>query len=182
MQKKGMRAVMPGHVNYFYREGEKPAHTKAAFKEHNVLTIHSIIVKNSLLLMHKIKYFNDELPVSIVETISNDSPVHSDNSESNMNWYSHMNNEHFRKSLFLKAPLLYSQSGIKNIAASCTSIKSYLKRTQLDSQSTGEDEQWPNFELYSIEGLRRSDRISGSGTNVNTHSRNASDNSSDADI
>lgn len=132
--------------------------------------------------MHKFKYFSDELPVSIVETISNDSPVHGENSEFNMNWYSRMNNEHFRKSLFLKAPLLYSQSGIKNIAASCTSIKSYLKRTQLDSQSTGEDEHWPNFELYSIEGLRRSDRISGSGTTVNIHIRNTTDNSSDTDV
>ena len=49
-----------------------------------VLTIHSIIVKNSLL-MHKIKFFSDTLPVSIVDTISNDSPVNNEGCDRNMN-------------------------------------------------------------------------------------------------
>ena len=36
-------------------------------------------------------------------------------------------------------------------------------RRQLDSQTLGEDElQWPNFQLYSINGLRRSDSMSSS--------------------
>ena len=47
-QKKGLRAVMPGYVNYFYKEGEPPAHTKSSFNSMKIHTIHSIITKNAL--------------------------------------------------------------------------------------------------------------------------------------
>jgi hypothetical protein len=42
-QKKGLRAVIPGFVNYFYKDGITPHHTKAAFKEYGILTIHNVI-------------------------------------------------------------------------------------------------------------------------------------------
>ena len=53
-QKQGMRAVMAGYVNYRYKDGKIPDHTKPAFKEHGVLTVQGVIVKNALILMHKI--------------------------------------------------------------------------------------------------------------------------------
>ena len=52
-QKKAMRAVMPGYVNYFYKEGKIPTHTKESFYKYNILTIHGIIIKNALIFMHK---------------------------------------------------------------------------------------------------------------------------------
>ena len=32
-QKKGLRAVMPGYVNFFYKDGLLPAHTKSSFNK-----------------------------------------------------------------------------------------------------------------------------------------------------
>ena len=55
-QKKGMRAVMPGHVNFYYRNGVKPTHTKPFFNQFNVLTVQGIIVKYALVFMNKVYY------------------------------------------------------------------------------------------------------------------------------
>ena len=33
-----MRIVMSGFVNYKYKDGVKPGHTKRAFEKHNVVT------------------------------------------------------------------------------------------------------------------------------------------------
>ena len=151
----------------FYRDGELPAHTKTAFKDLKVLTVHGIITKNALLLMHKVKYFKELLPVSIYQCIDFESPVNNDDSEAHSRWYSELNTEHFRKSVFLKGPLMYLESKIKDISASCDSIKRFLKSSLLDRQSSGEDEQWPTFQLYSINGIRRSKRTSSSATEVN---------------
>ena len=158
---------MPGFVNYFYRDGELPSHTKTAFKDLKVLTIHGIITKNALLLMHKVKYFKELLPISINQCIDLESPVINDDIEAHSRWYSEVNTEHFRKSVFLKGPLMYSQSKIKDISASCNSIKRFLKSSLLDQQSSGENEQWPTFQLYSINGIRRSSRTDSSATEVN---------------
>ena len=68
-QKKVMRAVMPGFVNYFYKEGKIPAHTKTSFYSYGILTIFGIIMKNALLFMHKVNHFPSSLPPSIRETI-----------------------------------------------------------------------------------------------------------------
>ena len=47
VQKKAMRTVMPGYVQYFYEDGITPAHTKSAFKEYNILTVQSIKAKTA---------------------------------------------------------------------------------------------------------------------------------------
>ncbi len=39
-QKQGIRAVIPGYVNYRYDEGKLPTHTKKHFLEYGILTIH----------------------------------------------------------------------------------------------------------------------------------------------
>ena len=55
-QKQGVRMVMPGYVNYFYKDGQLPAHTKDSFKEYEILTIHGVIVRNALVLMQNQKF------------------------------------------------------------------------------------------------------------------------------
>ena len=39
---------MPGYVNYYYKDGKLPDHTKATFKEYEILTVHGVIIKNAL--------------------------------------------------------------------------------------------------------------------------------------
>ena len=34
IQKKGIRAIVPGFINYKYRDGELPGHTKPYFNEY----------------------------------------------------------------------------------------------------------------------------------------------------
>ena len=46
-------AVMPGYVNYFYKDGKLPTGTKKCFTDYRVLTIHGIIASNALNFMHK---------------------------------------------------------------------------------------------------------------------------------
>ena len=74
-QKQGVRIVMPGFVNLYYRDGQLPAHTKDSFKEYGILTIHGVIVKNALLLMHKIKHFPHTVPSSIKNLFPNNIPT-----------------------------------------------------------------------------------------------------------
>ena len=76
-QKKGIRFIMPGYVNYFYKDGENPANTKpmAIFREHKILIVQGIIVKNALIFMYKINKFAMQLPVSLRETIPDNAPI-----------------------------------------------------------------------------------------------------------
>ena len=53
-QKKAMRAVMPGWVNYFYKDGIHPTHTKASFTTFKILTVHNVILKNMLIFLDKV--------------------------------------------------------------------------------------------------------------------------------
>ena len=72
--KKGLRAVIPGFIIYKLRDGESPDHTKSAFTEYKILTIHGIITQNTLILVHKIRNFDFLLPPSIVAATSLQSP------------------------------------------------------------------------------------------------------------
>ena len=54
IQKKGLRSVIPGYVRYFYKNGVMPTGTKSFFKKYNILTVQSVIAKNTLLYMIKI--------------------------------------------------------------------------------------------------------------------------------
>ena len=42
-------------VNFKYRDGIIPSHTKLTFEEMNVLTVQNVIVKNALIFMQKIR-------------------------------------------------------------------------------------------------------------------------------
>ena len=104
-QKKGLRAVMPGFVNYKYKDGILPGHTKLAFSEYNILTIQNVIALNALLLLHKFRNFPSLLPPSVRLTISDDSPTPGSTYETCENWLNVYSNHIFKKSVFLKAPL-----------------------------------------------------------------------------
>ena len=164
-QKKGLRAVMPGYVNYFYKEGEPPAHTKSSFNSMKIHTIHSIIIKNALLTMHKIKCYPDKIPHSISATIPPNSPENGSNYETCEDWLNHYGTNVFRTSFFFKGPLVYSDHNSEllefpSATRSFYAYKSCVKRFLLSVQRKGEGEEWlpENFLLYSIKGLRKSAR------------------------
>ena len=53
-QKKAVRGVMPGLVNYYFKDGALPTHTKQAFSKYNILTVHNIVLNNMLLYIYKV--------------------------------------------------------------------------------------------------------------------------------
>ena len=55
---------MPGYVNYWYKKGKLPAHAKEKLNEYNKRIVHGIIVKNSLIFMHKLRHFPNSLRLS----------------------------------------------------------------------------------------------------------------------
>ena len=124
-QKKGMRAVMPGYVNYFYKDGSLPVHTKPAFKQHNILTVHGIIVQNTLVLMRKIYNFPASLPVSVRDIIASDAPTLGDDHETSSAWLTKFTNSCYRSSIQYKGPLLYSDPLTENLIS--PTIKVYKK-------------------------------------------------------
>ena len=162
-QKKAMRAVMPGYVNYFYKEGKIPTHTKESFYKYNILTIHGIIIKNALIFMHKIKHFPELLPKSIRETIPENAPTLNSAHDNSTAWLEKYGQGYFNSSIFSKGPLLAITSN--NIGITTPSSISYfkiyktaVKKMLLELHNEGESDIWPNFLLYSIPGLRKSTR------------------------
>ena len=162
-QKKGLRAVIPGFINYKYREGETAGHTKSAFFGYNILTVHGIITLNTLLFMRKARHFHLQLPPSIVATIASNSPVHNSTIDSCADWLKLYENHIYRKSVFYKGPLLLLSSKLEdNLSpASYITMKAYknnVKSAILTRQGDGDTTEWQtiNFPLYTIEGLRKS--------------------------
>ena len=162
-QKKGLRAVIPGFINYRYREGETAGHTKSAFSDYNVLTVQGIITLNTLLFIRKVRHFPSQLPLSIAATIAKDSPVHESTIDSCENWLKFYDNHLYRNSIFYKGPLLILSSKLENnlSPASYITIKAYksnIKSAILTRQGDGDTIEWQahNFPLYNIQGLRKS--------------------------
>ena len=156
--------IMPGYVDYFYRNGNLPAHTQASFREHKILTVHGIIVKNALLLMHRMKYFAGTLPHSIKQLFPSNLPTVESTHESCNDWLKSYNNQYYRASVFYKGPMLAITESNMEITSlpslfSMNIYKSNAKRILLEQQSIkNDDESWPIFLLYDIPGLRRSTR------------------------
>ena len=71
--KIGIKAVIPGFINYGYRDGGE---IKSAFTNYKILTIHGIVVLITLIYINKHRNHSSALPLSIVNTISKESPVH----------------------------------------------------------------------------------------------------------
>ena len=163
-QKKAMRAIMPGWVNYFYKEGTCPSHTKSSFTKFKVLTVQNVIFKNIMIFINKVQCYPHLLPDSVVQTISPDSPSTTTNTDYNSDWYSKYNSIPYNNTIFFKGPLLYTSVMTDNTVLHNTNpntFKSRLKTYILGVQSRGNTEEWSpeNFKINSITGLRSSARI-----------------------
>ena len=164
-QKKGIRAVVPGFINYRYKEGILPGHTKSYFNEYRILTIHGIIGANALTFIHKVRHFPNSLPVPLCKCIPNNSPVPGSDHETAEAWLNVYDNMHYRTSLFFKGPMLSTMQELLNIApASYHKIKIYkseIKSVLLRYQAEGEVDEWlsSNIILDNIPGLRKSTRL-----------------------
>ena len=103
-QKKGIRAIMPGPVNYFYRDGNLPTGTKPFFIVHSILTVHGIIASNSLMFMNNVFRYPHTLPHYVAETISRNVPsrILGRFTESNYEWFNSHNTSFYRNSIFFK--------------------------------------------------------------------------------
>jgi len=167
-QKKGMRAVMPGFVNYFYKDGSPPSHTKPAFSKNKVLTVQGVIIKNALIFMHKIFCFNTPsiVPPAVRGTIPPNVPRHGSDHVSCQQWLAEYGSTHYRTSIFFKGPVLCNDQKYTDLCTppallSVKVFKNNVKRMLLDLQELGDKDEWQpeNFWLYSIKGLRSSDRL-----------------------
>ena len=65
--------IIPLHL-FKYRNDLIPPHTKSSFNSMKVLTVLNVIAKNALFFMHKIRYFLNLLPKSVIETIPSNAP------------------------------------------------------------------------------------------------------------
>ncbi len=164
-QKQGIRAVMPGFVNYFYNDGALPQHTKSFFNDNDILTVHNIIVKNAMILLHRIKHSPGSVPHNIRHIFPDNMPtINSDHTTANV-WLGYYSSTYFRSSVFYKGPLLsiYADNAAITTLPSLFSInifKSTVKRQLLKLQNENEDDDiWPSFLLHNTPGLRRSQRI-----------------------
>ena len=94
--------VMPGYVNYFYKDGHLPAHTKDSFEEYNILTVHGIIVKYPYIkvLMHRMKYFPDTVPSSIRNLFPDNMPTYGSDHENSIDWSEKYGGRNFQSSIF----------------------------------------------------------------------------------
>ena len=150
-------------INYKYKDGKIPGHTKQFFSEYKILTVHSIIAINSLIFMQKVINYPSLLPPSIIKTISEDSPTHGSTHETCKEWLLKYNNPYYNNSLFFKGPLISSDTcnNLNLSTESFKNIKKYkndIKQALLGIQSSGVACEWHNrnFLLYNIAGLRKS--------------------------
>ena len=172
-QKKAMRAVMPGWVNYFYKEGCHPTHTKSSFKAFNILTVHNVILKNIMIFLNKINSCLSNIPESVRQTISPQAPSIDNDmlSDHTSDWYTKYNCIPYNTSTFFKGPLLYTHIMAENTnlhtATNPNIFKGRIKQYLLEIQNSGDAEEWEytNFQLLCLPGIRRSARIF-----QNTHS------------
>ena len=165
-QKKGMRAVMPGYVNFSYKDGALPSHTKSYFNKFNVLTVQGVIAKNALIFMNKIDNFPWLLPLSVRETIAPDAPSHGSTHDTCQEWQTKYGSFCYNKSIFYKGPLISidpvcSQLSTPSEVLSFNAHKNNIKGMLLQLQNNGNINEWQmdNFLLYTISGLRRSARL-----------------------
>ena len=157
-QKQGIRAVMPGFVNYWYKDDKLPEHTKSSFKEYGILTVHGIIAMNALVFIHKAYHYPQTLPSSIVKTVPINTPRPGYVYDECKEWLHKYNNIPFRATIFHKGPLLYITfcditETYPNALISLNLYKKYAKKMLIDQQSSGDGDRWPNFPIFSTQGL-----------------------------
>ena len=126
-----------------------------------ILTIHNIIVLNTLIMIEKTRTFPSLLPPSISSTIPANSPVPGSTYHECENWLQTYNTITYRNSLFFKGPMLYSIAGIidridMSKIINLKYFKTKVKNLIFDCQNEGEGSEWEidNFVLSKIKGLR----------------------------
>ena len=154
---------MPGYVNYFYKDGQLPQNTKKFFDENRILTVHGVIVKNALILLHRIKHFTGTVPLNIRQTFPDNIPTVNSDHTTASTWLNHYDSSYFRSSIFYKGPLLSINAVKANVSTlptlfSINLYKSAAKRMLLELQMNNSEEIWPSFLLYNVPGLRCSQR------------------------
>ena len=79
---------MAGFVNFKYRDGIIPLHTKSSFNSTKVLTVQNVLPKILLFsyTLHKLIRFPHLLPNSVRNTVPNNGPNYSSTYENNMAW------------------------------------------------------------------------------------------------
>ena len=162
-QKQGIRAVMPGFVNYYFKEGALPQHTKPFFNGNEILTVHGLIVYNSIILLHKIKYMPQLVPKNILQAFPDDIPTKISDHVTASSWLQLYSSTNFKNSIFYKGPLLsiYADKADATTLPTLFSIKLFkasAKRMLLSLQKDGESNEWNPFLLNNIPGLRQSKR------------------------
>ena len=145
-QKKAIRSIMPGHVNYYYNNGTCPTHTKPSFTDFNILTVHNVILKNIMIFMNRIHNFPSSIPISVKNTISPSSPSPYSNTDYNSDWYCTYNRTPYNTSTFFKGPLLYTNIMTDNpqlhANASLNCYKQRMKSYLLEVQCSGDSQEW----------------------------------------
>ena len=70
-QKRAIRAIENKYNNCFYdkKTGELPCHTKEIFYRNKVLTVHNLIAKNCIVIMHRV--YHKTIPKPIYDIFSN---------------------------------------------------------------------------------------------------------------
>ena len=102
IQKKGIRAIFPGFINYKYRDSELPSHTKPYFNEYKIIGKHGVIVTNALLFIYKIRYIPSLLPISVRLLIADNDPIPGSTYEISNSWLTIYGDTVYRKSVFSK--------------------------------------------------------------------------------
>ena len=164
-QKKGIRAVIPGFVRYFYKNGNTPGHTKSSFNKFEILTVQNVIALNSLLFIEKVHHFPKMLPKSISSLISPDAPTNTSTFESSSKWLESFGTPIYRQSIFYKGPLLALREEYDELSTSIHKgyLKAYKNRVKgklFETQFSGDEIEWDpeNFAINHIPGLRKSER------------------------
>ena len=158
-QKKAIRALMPGFVNYYYDKNTEnpPAHTKQAFNSLNILTIHSLILKNALLFLFKVYHMPHHIP-SATRLLFHDFV----GTARRQHLVIHTN------SMFVKGVRLFREikqeckdNDIPLPTHSIGHYKSRLKYYLFKLQSSGEENEWEysNFRLCNQLATRQSSRL-----------------------
>ena len=153
-QKKAVRAIENGNNMYFDPvTKETPCHTKQIFERNKILTIHNLIAKNCLVLMHRIRLQALPLKISNLFYLSTANRPRRDIKFFEVPFARLKSSEN---SIFVKGPKMYNSiiNEIDNNEHTSDHLKvrnTFLNRFKnivtlflLDAQKTGASEIWTN--------------------------------------
>ena len=150
-QKKAMRALMPGNNINYYKNGFTPCHTKPFFTEYHIMTVHSIVLTNVLIFMHKHNEYKNLIPPPVFDIISPEAPKYNHANTNIIEWMDSHHKGKLRNSISFKGPLFYLNYVPQflektNLMHRCLATKdAFKKRTKsflLTTQSIGSLIDW----------------------------------------